>query len=136
MKRIILVFGIAAFSSASAQEKELFDIQEHLQKKAAENKKAYGDRLILDLPFENPTIHPGLSVPVAPGSGQSYLLPNGDKVITLSMDNMPCVQPGMEQFHSMPNPGYGILPEYFPSFSKPGAIPNGATPNRVYFIQK
>jgi len=30
MKKVFLLFGIAAFSSASAQQKDLFDIQKHL----------------------------------------------------------------------------------------------------------
>lgn len=33
MKKIFLLFGIAAFSAASAQQKDVFDIHKHLQKK-------------------------------------------------------------------------------------------------------
>ena len=31
MKKNFLLFGIAAFSSASAQQKEMFDINRHIQ---------------------------------------------------------------------------------------------------------
>ena len=38
MKIVFLLFGIVAFSGASAQQKDLFDIQKHLQKKQQESK--------------------------------------------------------------------------------------------------
>jgi len=100
MKRIILVFGIAAFSSASAQQKELFDIGQHIRKKQAEGKKL-SEKKNLVLPFHKsfPAVNPYLigRPPL------SYTLPNGDKVIISTIDNMPCVQPDMKQFRVMPS---------------------------------
>jgi hypothetical protein len=64
-----------------------------------------------------------------------FILPNGDKVITLSIDNMPCVVPDMNLFKTMPNPVYNWN-SYGNSLidlrqRQPGQIPNGAMPHRM-----
>ncbi len=48
MKKIFLLFGVAAFSSASAQQKNLLDIQKHLDK-MVKNKKFPG---VVNRPIE------------------------------------------------------------------------------------
>jgi hypothetical protein len=126
MKKVFLLFGIAVFSSASAQQKDLFDIGIHLQKKQAESKKAAEKKNML-LPPRNIF---NLYIPyTANQSDLSYLLPNGDKVIILGQDNMPCVVPDMSQFQNMPNPSFQRSNSSFVPFTKgPGQIPNGALP--------
>jgi len=123
MKKIFLFFGIAAFSSASAQQNDLFDIQKHLQKKQTEDKKkAKSNSLVL--PFNKPIIYTNPSL----GNRQqsSYTLPNGDKVVTTSPYNMPCIQPDMRQYQTMPNVAYGNPFNFSPLKPQPGQIPNGA----------
>ncbi len=128
MKKLFLVFGITAFASASAQQKELFDIQEHLKKKSADNKKAADRQLLFPLPFKNNFTYREL----IPQTDQFYFLSNGDKVVILGIDNMPCIQPDMRQFQAMPNPvGPG-----FPQKPFPGQIPNGAQSHRIGIVRK
>jgi len=128
MKRVFLLFGIVAFSAASAQQKELFDIQEHLRKKMADDKKIV-EKKFPSLPFNSPF---SFKVPAignkTPGS---YVLPNGDQVILLSMDRMPCVQPDMQQLGVMPNPAYDRPFHYSPLRLQTGQIPNGSLPYRM-----
>ena len=130
MKKIFLLFGVAAFSSATAQQNDLFDIQKHIQKKQAEGKKAAEKKLILSSffrPFENynryTTNKPDLS----------YILPNGDKVVILGQDNMPCVVPDMRQFQNMPNLANKeqFNFNYSPQKVLPFQIPNGSIPFRM-----
>lgn len=63
----------------------------------------------------------------------SYFLPNGDKVVILGQDNMPCIIPDMRQFQIMPN--YAIGEQFNFNFSpkriQPGQIPNGSIPFRM-----
>ncbi|MBC7873626.1 MAG: hypothetical protein H7Y01_06510 [Ferruginibacter sp.] len=130
MKRIFLLFGIAAFSSASAQQNDLFDIQKHLQNKQARDNKA--DEIYkLQLPrFQKFNLY---TPTVSNKPDLTYLLPNGDKVITLSQDNMPCVVPDMKMFQAMPNISYDGDSPYasLPRTKLPGRIPNAATPFRM-----
>ena len=94
MKKAFLFFGIAAFTSASAQQNDLFDIQQHLLKKSADNNKLVKKKNI-DLPF----IYNPLQINNSPVD--SYTLSNGDKVVILKLDNMPCVQPDMQDRKSV-----------------------------------
>lgn len=131
MKKVFLLFGVAIFSSASAQQKDLFDIQQHLQKKQAEDKKA-AEKIKLLLP---PLTSFKFYTPYTTNkTGLSYTLPNGDKVVILGQDNMPCIVLDMNQFQTMPNVISGIgNPHYdlLPPVRKPGQIPNGALPFRM-----
>ncbi len=130
MKKVFLLFGIAAFSTASAQQNDLFDIQKHLQKKQAEEKKNITNGSVV-LPFNNPfiSIDPYLeNKPLA-----SYTLPNGDKVTISCLDNMPCVAPAdMSQFN-MPN--VSNPQKFFESLAlrkkMPGTIPNVSSPRAI-----
>ncbi len=123
MKKVFLLFGIAAFSSASAQQNDVFDIQKHLQKKQAEDKKTIEKKTMI-LPFKKSTTYSNLHLGYKPEA--SYTLPNSDKVVTLSLDNMPCVQPDMRQYQTMPNVVYDKQFNFSPQRPKPGQIPNGA----------
>lgn len=130
MKKVFLLFGIAAFSSASAQQNDLFNIQKHLQKKQTEEKKI-DEKIKFVLPLFKKTILYNSYTNNNPTL--SYILPNGDKVITLVQDNMPCVVPDMRLFQAMPNTGYDKKFQNNLSLSsrQPGQIPNGAFPLRM-----
>ena len=129
MKKIFLLFGIAAFCSASAQQKDVFDIQKHLNQ-LVKDKKFPG---AVFKPFNK--TRPLINYYGYPLYSQnlSHILPNGDKVYTLSQDNMPCIVPDMKQFNNMPdisNPN-----EYFELLQfrnhVPGTIPNAVRPYRL-----
>lgn len=119
MKKLFLVFGIVSAYSVSAQQKDLFDINNHIKsnidkaKTRAEKNKAFSFPLNLErtYAFTNP-----LDMVFKPRS--SYILPNGDRVIISSIDNMPVVvtdikmfktmpsvEPDINQFRTMPNAG-------------------------------
>ena len=129
MKKIFLLFGVAAFSSATAQQNDLFDIQKHIQKKQAEGKKAAEKKLLLTTikSFQNYNTY---SNNIA---NRSFLLPNGDKVVSLGQDNMPCVVPDMKQFQNMPNLANKeqFNFNYSPQKVLPFQIPNGSIPFRM-----
>lgn len=131
MKKIMLIFGIAIFSSVSAQQRDLFDINAHLQKKSAAGKKA-AKKLSIPLPFRHHVIITAPSL--TRRNLRSYTLPNGDKVIIADLDNMPCVQPDMQrfrvmpairpdirQFRTMPNLSAQFI--YFPGYVKADQLP-------------
>jgi hypothetical protein len=123
MKSIFLVIGVVAFTSATGQQKELFDIQDHLLKKNAELKKSNTPNIPL-IPYSElfPKTNPLLS-------GQpydSFQLPNGDLVITMQPGAMPVIKPDMRLFQTMPNPGLGNFTTH--------SIPNGAIPRRPLII--
>ena len=127
MKKVFLLFGIAAFSSASAQQKQVFDINKHLQDLLD---KKNTSQLIVKPSGSNKYFVAGSS---QPGFKLSAILPDGDKVYLLPPDNMPCIVPDMKQFTAMPdisNPN-----EYFETLPfrnhLPGAIPNAVEPYRL-----
>jgi len=128
MKKVFLLFGIAAFSSASAQQKDLFDIQKHLQKKQAESKKT-DEMNNLVFPIKKPFI------PVESYRENkplvSYTLPNGDMVIISRLADMPCIKPDPSQLYFMPNLAYSGEFNFAPQRPKPGQIPNGLRPYRM-----
>ena len=128
MKKVFLLFGIAAFSSASAQQNDLFDIQKHIQKKILKDKvKAKKNtQLVFENCFAGPQVRK-----LRPNYFPDFILPNGDRVITLPIDNMPCVQPDMRQFQTMPNVVYDTQFNFSPQRPKPGQIPNGSVPYRM-----
>ncbi len=128
MKKVFLLFGIAAFSSASAQQQDLFDIQKHLQKIQVENKKA-DKKNSLVLQFNKP--FPPVSLYTRNTSIDSYNLPNGDRVVISSLDHMPCIQPDMSQFQTMPNVIYDKPFNFSPQKPLPGQVPNGSAPYRM-----
>ncbi len=119
MKRIFLLLGIAGFTTASAQQKDLFDINSHLKKKSA-------DKLItvpkIKLGFQKPNIFQRNPDKISPG--YSYSLPNGDKVYSSPSYHMPVVVTDMKQFNKMPNIIMGRRPDIV-LLTK---IPNAAVP--------
>lgn len=126
MKKVFVLFGIAAFSTASAQQKDVFDIMKHLDKMVKDKKFP---QAIIKPPSKNYPFINHLSQRPAPEL--SHILANGDKVFILSQDNMPCVVPGSTNTN-MPN--IADPNRYFdsPLFRKnlPGAIPNAISPYR------
>jgi len=120
MKKVFLVFGIAAFSSASAQQKDVFDIERHLQK-ITTGKKLPGVNLQNQPIFEFKQLPPNLL----------NSLPNGDRVTTLPGYNMPCVVPGQSYLYFTPNLAGINQPLLLRAFkrSEPGIIPNPADHN-------
>ena len=132
MKKVFLLFGIAAFSSASAQQKDLFDIQKHLQKKLTENKKA-PEKKIIPLPYLRGANLVNSYANRIPET--SYRLSNGDLVIS-GPGIMPCIKPDMSLFQTMPNAASGAKVwsfNYYPQRARPGQIPNGAAPGQLHF---
>jgi hypothetical protein len=126
MKKIFLIFGMAAFCSASAQQKGVFDINRHL--KGLLDKKNTRATVIMppeiNMNFIGPANQPAYKL--------LYSLPNGDKVYVSNWDNMPCVIPGTIPF-IMPN--VSSPNEYFwsPLFKNnvPGTIPNAVKPYKL-----
>jgi hypothetical protein len=132
MKKIFFFVSIIAFSFASAQQNDFFDIQKHLQKKLAEEKlQKMKDRFIPANP-QNPTIHLILYPPQAK---LSQTLSNGNKVYLLPMDNMPCIVPDKDRYAD----NMFQTPKKFELFDKlqrnnrqqPGAIPNPVYPLKI-----
>ena len=48
-------------------------------------------------------IHPRIQI------NNYTLLPNGNKILSLAPDNMPCIVPDMAQWNTMPNPAFHSL---------------------------
>lgn len=131
MKKIFLLVGIAAFSSSTAQQKELFDINKYIQKKQVEKKKAAEKEKLILHSFR--TNYNTGNYYFSNKPDLTYTLSNGDRVITLLQDNMPCIVPDMKQFQTMPNGGnkVGINNYYRWKRNMPGIIPNGSMPFRM-----
>jgi hypothetical protein len=125
MKKIFLFFGIATISSASAQQKDVFDVNRHIQQ-LLKNKTAGKSIALAEIDnFFLKGSHTS-------GVNLSYVLPNGDKVYLLLQDNMPCVVTGTPQ-NNMPN--ISNPNKYFESLTfknnTPGSIPNAVKPFRL-----
>jgi hypothetical protein len=134
MKKLLVIAGLAAFSFASAQQKDIFDIQKYLQKKQAEEKlQKMKDRFIPSNP-SNPKFYLPESL-YPPQARLSQTLPNGNKIYLLPMDNMPCIVPDKDQYADNMPPA----PKKFELFDtqqrnnrqQPGAIPNPAYPWKI-----
>lgn len=114
MKRIFLLAGVLGFAGAvSAQQNDLFDVEEHLKKKA-------------DQPFWNKPTDINLltlkNAAPAPSLSFTYLI-SGEKLLQLPVDHMPCVVPDMDLFSRMPNAAHVIVLR-----AGMGSIPNSAPP--------
>jgi hypothetical protein len=128
MKKVFILFGIAAFSSASAQQNDVFDIQKHIQQKIVKEKEKAEKTIFKGF---DKCWGTSLSKRTRLTNMRDFILPNGDKVITLPIDNMPCVQPDLHQFQTMPNVAYDKPFNFSPQRPKPGQIPNGAKQYRM-----
>ena len=125
MRKVFLFIGLAAFTAASAQQNDLFDIQKYLLKKSDDNNKLFENKNI-DMPFKKPFIYN--PPPINNNPVETYTLSNGDKVVISSLYNMPVVQPDMRQFKIMPNLAYEGQFNFSPHQVLPGQIPNGSKP--------
>jgi len=93
MKTIFLLLCLASAVIAAAQQKDVFDIQQHLQKKQSTPPRIAE----LKMPFDN-------------GSRQNiYSLPDQTQVIINPAYRMPVVTTDMKQFQVMPNAGKDFL---------------------------
>ena len=121
MKKIFLLASILAFSFASAQQNEFFNIEKYMQKKQIELKKSQ---------IKIPRFPEKATITYFEPSSQPQLiaeLPNGNKVYALPQDHMPCIKPDMNQFN-MPNVYVANKP-YSSLFKKEaGKIPNPTIP--------
>jgi hypothetical protein len=127
MKKIFLLFGLFGCYCGSAQMKDVFDIQKHLEKKSTDHKPLNVMPLIKNQFSKN--LFKGNKF----SELKSYSLLNGDRVIILPIDNMPCVVPDMKQFHTMPEISkneMNNLPNLLRQNYFPGKIPNAASPFR------
>lgn len=123
MKKVFLLIGVAGFYSASGQQNNLFDEQKHLQKKGKQDMPL----LKLSPAFKPLSVSPSLS----------YTLQNGDKMLFLPVDNMPCIIPDMSQFKTMPNAVVTLLNFSLENVNnKPGDIPNAAPPQQPLVQRK
>lgn len=139
MKKIFFAAGILAFSFASAQQNDFFDIQKYLKKKNELNKKLTVDNLFI-LPKNRCWKSPNLpffkkDLQLLTTRTKTKILTeltNGNKAYSLPQDNMPCIVPDMSQFN-MPN--IANPKEYFQSLAdrthKPGKMPNAIIPYRI-----
>jgi hypothetical protein len=100
MKKLFFVLLRSfCFCSLYAQEKAMpFDPKNYLEQKTATTNPVYEWSLknkVTDEEFKK-LLLPGFNITI---SGNTYNLPNGNKVIILPQDNMPCVVPDMKQFN-------------------------------------
>ena len=128
MKNIFIIASILAFSFASAQQNDFFDIQKHLQQKIKDeiNQKQKEQLQSLFKPKISTLFLKPIPVPQI-----KFLesLPNSDKVYILPEDNMPCIVPDMTQFNKADLAGLDLKQKYFtPNRNFPGKIPNPGTP--------
>lgn len=118
MKILFLLFGIVASTAVHAQQKELFNIEEHLQKKMAE---------AFTLPAPPQPVVPvkiQSVTPVLPVQPFTYTLTNKD-VVHYGNGTMPCVKPDSNQFPNLANAG-----DTGKDMLLNGPMPNGAMRNK------
>ncbi len=118
MKRVFFSVCIFGCYTAAAQQNDVFDIQKYLQQK----KSVTGEQLQPDLL----AMKPKAAISVLPEQHLTYTLTNGD-IVTYGNGSMPCVKPGMELYHIMPNVNR-TNDNAIPLLPQPGQIPNGAVP--------
>jgi hypothetical protein len=131
MKKIFLFIGIAAFTSATAQQKDVLDIDKYILKQQQQKKKA-AKKEIPVFSFKNK--YDANQYFFSNNPDQTYTLTNGDKIMALSLDNMPRVVPDMKQFQIMPNSANCIvINNYYSPFKRslPGVTPNGSVPFKM-----
>jgi len=112
MKLILFLIGVGLCGTASAQNTPPM----HKKVTPYTNKKVIPSKpSIQNTPVYNAT--------------PLMILPNGNRVVALPQDNMPCIVPDMKQF-SMPN----ATPVYPNKQKGPGAIPNPISNSNVTTI--
>lgn len=114
MNKIFLVAGMLGIAGAvTAQQNDLFKVEEHLKRKT--------DQLFWNKPTDLNLLTLKNGYPV-PGLSFTYLN-SGEKLLQLPLDHMPCVVPDMELFSRMPNAAQVIILR-----AGMGSIPNPAPP--------
>ena len=92
MKYLLLIAGMLASGFAFGQQDEVYYLQKQVLKKQQKNTPAlhkYQPPVSFSLPKSNSVSQ----------QNEDYHLPDGNKVITLAQDKMPCIQPDMSQFN-------------------------------------
>lgn len=89
MKKILFLFGVAGFYTATAQQTDVFDINQYLLK--------HKPRINLQSKIQ---LKPGKTLrnSINKNPGDTYRLANGDKVVALPQDRMPCVLPSLKEY--------------------------------------
>lgn len=126
MRKIFFLLFITVSAAASAQQQDIFDIQQHLQ-----SKKPLFPKLQNPVPFIKTTSVPPVSVP-----DHSLSLSQG-AVVEYGNGTMPCIKVDMAQFCTMPNVVYmnkAFIAENLTQI-QPGQIPNGAIPRLRFDIK-
>lgn len=127
MKKIFTIANILAFSFASAQQNDVFDIQKHLQQKIKDEISQKQKEQLLSI-LRPKISFKTFSIP-APQAKFLMSLSNGNKVYALPPDNMPCIVPDMSQFNKADLAGPDLKQKSFLlNRNLPGKIPNPATP--------
>lgn len=98
MKKLFLIFCLAGSTAISAQQKDLFNIEEHLKKKIAESITVPEPGKLIS-PAHNPA-----TTGILPVQPLSYTVAGNDVVVYYGNGTMPCVKPVMNQIYSTPNP--------------------------------
>lgn len=125
MKKVFLLLGIAGFTTASAQQKDVFDINAYLKKKTADKSKLAPpskQNFKKNNFFE---IDANKKLPK-----NSYLIGNGDRIYSSPGYHMPIVVTDMRQFNRMPNAITGITLEIVSLTKMPNAAPPFSLPRK------
>jgi hypothetical protein len=112
MKKLFFYASVFMATTAAAQQKDIFDIQEHLKHRTTKKAK---------LPM------PVFAAP-APSPETFMKLSNGDMVY-YGNGQMPCIKPDMSQQYAMPNVSQPTFYSYNKLQYQLGEIPNGAKPS-------
>ena len=92
MKKTFLVFGLAIGTVAGAQQTDVFDAQQYLQKHPF---RMNMDKNAFILPPPIASLNTLMDNPSIP----SFQLPNGNHIYFLPQDNMPCIIPDRSQYN-------------------------------------
>jgi len=120
MKKILFIISILAFWFACAQQNDFLDIQKQIEKRIKDDKKQKEKQQLRD--FRLISFHQQFSQ-----AKLLQVLPNGNKIYSLPLDNMPCIVPDMSQFNT-PNLADRSLTL---KSNIPGRIPNPVIPYRI-----
>jgi hypothetical protein len=124
MKLLLFTAAILISCITNAQDNNFFNPSEHLLKKRPVNqfKNMYPFRLFKD------------QITVAAPEIQEFKLPNGNTVLQLKQDNMPCIIPDMSQYSTTIVLGAG---NYYRKLliPAPGKIPNAAIPDKTILLR-
>lgn len=118
MKKLFFYASVFMATTAAAQQKDVFDIQEHLKNRTTEKPKQS---------------IPTFSAPI-PSPDTFMTLANGD-IVYYGNGQIPCIKPDMSQQQTIPNVSQLQFYSYNKLTYQLGEIPNGAKP-RYYLSDK